>query len=429
MNRYNSYKDSGVEWIGEIPNHWKRIKLKHQYKIQKGRIPKNLYDEPKEGLIPYLSMDVLRGSNSYNFADLNDGVLVKKDEILILWDGSNSGEILKVEIDGILSSTMGVLNTVNCYLNKDFSFYQLKYNEAEIRNNTNGMGIPHVDGGYVRNLPVFVPPLNEQEQIVAYLDKKTSIVDTLIASKEEKINLLKENRTALINHAITKGLDPKVKLKDSGVEWIGEIPAHWLKTKIKRFCEVKDGTHDTPQYIDDIENSIPLVTSNSFRNGEIDFSLSKRISIEDWSEINKRSNVVKNDVIMSMIGSNIGNRVLIKTDESFSIKNVCLFKSSNSKKLNPKYLLFLIDSKYLKYQVDFNQKGGGQPFMSLDDLRNLIFPFPQLSEQNKIVEYLDTHTQEIDELISLEQKKIETLKEYRQALISEVVTGKIKVVK
>lgn len=203
MNRYSSYKDSGAEWIGEIPNHWKQIKLKHQYKIQKGRIPKNLYDEPKVGLIPYLSMDVLRGSNSYSFAELNDGVLVKKDEILILWDGSNSGEILKVEIDGILSSTMGVLNTVNCYLNKDFSFYQLKYNEAEIRNNTNGMGIPHVDGGYVRNLPVFVPPLQEQEQIVTYLDTHTQEIDELISLELKKIETLKEYRQALISEVVT----------------------------------------------------------------------------------------------------------------------------------------------------------------------------------------------------------------------------------
>jgi type I restriction enzyme S subunit len=129
-----------------------------------------------------------------------------------------------------------------------------------------------------------------------------------------------------------------------------------------------------------------------------------------------------------MIGSNIGNRVLVQTENPFSIKNVCLFKTSESKNLISKYLIYLIDSRFLKYQVDFNQKGGGQPFLSLDELRNLLFPFPLLLEQQQIVEYLDKHTEEIDTLIQLEQKKIDILKEYRQSLISEVVTGKIKVV-
>jgi type I restriction enzyme S subunit len=259
------------------------------------------------------------------------------------------------------------------------------------------------------------------------LDEKTELINRLISTKEQKITLLKEQRTSLINEVISKGLNPDVKMKDSGVEWVGEIPEHWVKTKISWVTQVKDGTHDTPKYVDDLFNSIPLVTSNSFVNGEIDFSKSKRISREDFVEINKRSDVTNGDIIMSMIGSNIGNKVLVKSKEEFSIKNVCLFKTSKSIKMTSKYLSFLLDSRFLKIQVENCQKGGGQPFMSLDDLRNLIFPYPNVEEQEQIVEYLETRTKVIDDLVSMEQKKINLLKEYRQSLISEVITGKIDV--
>ena len=159
MNRYQSYKSSGVEWIGDIPQKWNIIRLKHEYKIQKGKIPKVIHEENKDGLVPYLSMEVIRSSEYNSFVNKEEGVYVNGGQIIILWDGSNSGEIFKVNIDGILSSTMGVLNKVGNRLNEDFSFYFLKSSEPEIRNNTNGMGIPHVDGSYVRNLPIFIPPL------------------------------------------------------------------------------------------------------------------------------------------------------------------------------------------------------------------------------------------------------------------------------
>jgi len=411
MNRYSSYKDSGVAWIDEIPEHWKQIKLKHQFKIQKGKIPTILYDEFKDGLIPYLSMDVLRGSTSLNFTDANDGIFVSRHQILILWDGSNSGEIIKIENDGILSSTMGVLNTVNCYLNNEFSFYQLKYNEAEIRNNTNGMGIPHVDGGYVRNLPLFVPPLHEQEQIVSYLDKKTAIVDALIASKVQKINLLKENRTALINHVITKGLDPNVKLKDSGVEWIGEIPEHWEVKKIK-YCLNHISQKGTTKL-----NDIKISPENVESDTGICFNYHSEYEGEGMKFskgdilLNKLRVYLKKIVLTDCEGYSMGEMIVLRTINGFN-----------------KYFYFTLFNQLLINFWNTQANGVKLPRVSPDIILNTKTVFPPLDEQIVIVQYIDTHTQEIDELISLEGKKIATLKEYRQALISEVVTGKIKVV-
>ena len=443
MDRYDSYKDSGVKWIGEIPNGWNVTKLKYTKKdsknsfidgdwieskdlsddgiryITSGNIGEGKYKEQGSG---YISEDTF---NELNCTELFEGELVISRLFLPVGRSCilpNLNNRVITCVDNVVLRPKDSFNKF--YLN--YQFNSSRYSEfTELI--SRGVTLTRISRGMLGNNSIVVPPLSEQQQIVTFLDDKTQKIDSLIQQKEKKIELLKEKRTSLINHVVTKGLDPNVEMKDSGVDWIGEIPNHWSKTKISRFCEVKDGTHDTPKYIDISENSIPLVTSNSFVNGKIDFSKSKRISQEDYIEINKRSDVKLNDVIMSMIGSNIGNKVLVQTEKPFSIKNVCLFKTSNSKKLDSKYLIYLIESKYLKYQVDFNQKGGGQPFLSLDELRNLLFPFPQISEQQQIVEYLDNQTEEIDTLIQLEQKKIDTLKEYRQSLISEVVTGKIRV--
>jgi type I restriction enzyme S subunit len=232
MYQYNTYKDSGVEWIGEIPIHWSFVKLKYEYNIQKGKLPNEVFEESSEHLIPYLSMEFLRDKGEPKYVKQTGGVLINEGDLLILWDGSNSGEILKGK-RGILSSTTGVLKKTGIQINENYSFYILKCIEPEIRNNTVGMGIPHVDGDFIRSLSLLTPPLHEQEQIVAYLDEKTSQIDRLVQAKERKIALLKEYRSSLISRVVTKGLDPNVKMKDSGVEWIGEIPEGWNTSKLK----------------------------------------------------------------------------------------------------------------------------------------------------------------------------------------------------
>lgn len=443
MNRYNLYKDSGVEWIGEIPNHWGTTRIKYTSKDDKYSFidgdwieSKNLSDDG----IRYITTGNI-GEGKYKeqgkgyiseetFEELNCTEIYEGDLIISRLSLPVGRSCVLPHIHNkVVTSVDNVILRPTDHYDKYFLNYQFnspryfEYTELISR----GVTLTRISRGMLGNNPIVVPPLSEQQQIVSFLDTKTSLIDSLIEKTKRKIELLKEKRTSLINEVVTKGLNPNEEMKDSGVEWIGEIPSHWDRTKIKRHCEVKDGTHDTPQYLDIGENTVPLVTSNSFVKGEIDFTVSKHISFDDYLEINRRSNVTVDDIIMSMIGSNIGNRVLVKSSQPFSIKNVCLFKTSESDSLIPKYLIYLIDSKYLKYQIDFNQKGGGQPFLSLDELRNLLFPFPPLSEQKQIVKYLDKQTEEIDTLIQLEQKKIDTLKEYRQSLISEVVTGKIRV--
>ena len=426
MKPYPSYKDSGVEWIGKIPSDWKVTKHKYNLEILSGFPFNSKLFSNKKGFPLIRIRDITSGSlNTFYEGDYSDKYIVKKGDLLIGMDGDFNVRWWEGDL-GLLNQRCCSIKESST-LNRKWLFYLLP-NELKIINDlTYFTTVKHLSNNDIYDSKTILPIKETQTQIVSFLDNKTQKIDQLIDLTEKKIKLLKEQRTSLINHCITKGLNPNVEMKDSGIEWIGKIPSHWYRTKISRFCEVKDGTHDTPKFLDPNERTIPLVTSNSFINGEIDFTKSKHISIEDYTEINKRSDVQINDIIMSMIGSNIGNRVLVKTDSPFSIKNVCLFKTSKSVGLVPKYLLHLIDSKYLLYQVDFNQKGGGQPFLSLNELRNLIFPFPPENEQNQIVEHLDKLTQKVDTTIEIESQRIDLLKEYRQSLISEVVTGKIDV--
>lgn len=422
MKKYTTYKPSGIDWIGDIPEHWDLIKLKYEYKIQKGTLPKLVFDEYREGLIPYLSMDVLRGSETTSFIKQDDGVFIKNNQILILWDGSNSGEIIKVKNEGILSSTMGVLNKVGNRLIEDFSYYQLKSVEPEIRNNTNGMGIPHVDGLYVRNLSLFVPPIPEQHQIVQFLDEKTEIVDKLISTKERKIDLLKEQRTSLINQVITKGLDPDVEMKDSGVEWIGEIPEHWEVGRLVRFTlDHRQGYYSSEEYDDDGFRVVRI--TDIIENNKVVIENSPFYRLDKENE--ERYRLEKGDFLFQRTGSH--KKIGVFESDEPSIYGSFLIRFRFSKRINHKFLLHFLNSISYQHQINEQIHGGVNPNIHVENIKVCYTTIPSYDEQNEIVEYLDKQTKEIDDLVSLEQKKVEVLKEYRQSLISEVITGKIDV--
>jgi type I restriction enzyme S subunit len=425
MKQYNSYKPSGVEWIGDIPENWNLLKLKHEYKIQKGRIPKTISEKEDEGLVPYLSMEVLRGSDTSSFVSNEDGVFVSEGQTLILWDGSNSGEIIKVKKEGILSSTMGVLNKIGNKLNEDFSFYQLKSHEPEIRNNTNGMGIPHVDGQYVRSLVLLTPPLQEQEQIVNYLDEKITIIDKLISTKQRKVELLKEQRTTIINQVITKGLNSNVKMKNSGVEWIGEIPESWIVGKLNFYCDrIGDGLHSTPIYDDNGEYH--FINGNNIKNGKVIITENTR-KVNEVEFNNHFIKLSNSHTLLLSINGTIGN-VSYYNDEKVILGKSVGYINLKHSSVDIDFLYWLLLSKSIQNYFQYELTGTTIYNLSLNSIRKTPILIPSSKEQREIVEYLDNHTKDIDDLVCMEQKKIELLKEYRQSLISEVITGKIKVI-
>jgi type I restriction enzyme S subunit len=422
MNRYQSYKPSRIEWIGEIPNEWSTKRLTYSFKIQKGKIPSELLDEPIVNGLPYLSMDVLRVNEPNEFSIDKNIVEVKDGDIGILWDGSNSGEIIKINRNGILSSTVSLLTIIDKGLNKQFGYYLLKLFENDFKSNTTGMGIPHVNGNYVRESKIIIPPLQEQIQIVQFLDEKNQLIDNLISIKERKIVLLKEQRISIINQLVTKGLNPNVKMKDCGVDWIGEIPDNWSVFKVSRFTkEHRQGYYSTDGY--DNEGFRVVRITDLIENNKIIIENSPFYKLDKENE--ERYKLEKGDFLFQRTGSH--KKIGVFNSNEPSVYGSFLIRFRFSNKINHHYLLHFFNS--ISYQNQLNEQihGGVNPNIHVENIKVCYLTFPPLFEQSEIVKYLDFKTKEIDDLVQLEQKKIDLLKEYRQSLISEVVTGKFKV--
>jgi type I restriction enzyme S subunit len=278
----------------------------------------------------------------------------------------------------------------------------------------------------LNNFTSISPPLSEQKQIVSFLDDKTQKIDSLIQKKEKKIELLKEKRTSLINHVVTKGLDSNVEMKDSGVEWIGEIPSHWGSSKLG-FYTTKIGSGSTPRggsevYVD---SGIPFIRSQNVHFNGLRLDGVSYIKYEVHHSM-KGSTVVKEDVLLNITGGSIGRCCIVKVDGEMNVnQHVSIIRTTS--KLKNHFLNYILSCDLGQSQVRFNISGGNREGLTIEGIRDFQITLPPISEQEQIVKYLDKQTEEIDTLIQLEQKKIETLKEYRQSLISEVVTGKIRV--
>ena len=243
-------KNSGVEWIGEIPDDWESIRLKYIYSTTKAKLPKQFYDD--KNLTPYLSMDFIRDSINTEPVYAKDGDYCSEEDILILWDGSNAGEIVFNHPAGYAPSTTAILKKLSTQSLPVYDKFYLKALEDDLRRNTNGMGIPHVNGSYLNNSLFLLPPKSTQQRIASYLDKKCNKIEETIQKQQQVIEKLKAYKQSLITEAVTgkvkiangKACGEYESYKDSGVEWIGEVPEGWEVLPISLgFEEVKTKNH------------------------------------------------------------------------------------------------------------------------------------------------------------------------------------------
>jgi len=440
---YSEYKDSGISGLGSIPNHWEVMQLK---RTVDGCVNGIWGAEPKKDRNDTIVLRVADfdrpklsiQENGYTYRKLEDKDKItrklKRGDLLLEKSGGGAktlvGQVVLFDKDfeAVTSNFVAKMTPNegfnNRFLNYVFSrFYSDNINYCSIKQNT---GIQNLDSAAYLAEKFGFPLEQEQEKIANFLDHETAKIDTLIDKQQQLIKLLKEKRQAVISHAVTKGLNPNASMRDSGVEWLGDVPEHWFVVPLKRVCEVKDGTHDTPQYVDPSEESFPLITSKDFEGNDISFANSKYISKEDHLEVIKRSNTEVGDVLMSMIGGNIGKALIVKDHADFSIKNVALFKTVDSENL-AKYILYYLQSGLLDVQISLLGRGGAQGFLSLGDLRNLVFfKVPEI-ELEEIVASLDKKIIRFDNLIAKAKSAIGVMQERRTALISSAVTGKIDV--
>lgn len=432
MRKYDSYKDSGIEWIGEIPDHWEVSRIKFYLDYQKGRNPKELkFSESNESEI-YLSMDYLRGNPKQMLyvEDVENYVKVDENDILLLWDGSNAGEFI-LSKKGILSSTMAVLNLKN--IQKEYSWYFVKHFEPQLKKSTIGMGVPHVNGEELKNGLIALPTPEEQTAIANYLDRKTAEIDELIADKKRLLELYEEEKTAIINELVTgkkvwdgHAWTEPAEVKDSGIEWMGEIPEHWEEKKIGHCGKIVRGgsprpTGDPRYFFGDYIHWITVK--------EVTNAIGKYVvSTEEYltEEGSKHSRIIEPEtLLLSNSGATLGVPKISKIRGCINDGSVAFPELKSF--LNRDYLYYFFVSHTDIYREQM--AGNGQPNLNTEIIKSTFIPVPStIEEQTAIVEFIEIETLKVDAKKAKTEKLIELLTEYRTALISEVVTGKIKVI-
>jgi type I restriction enzyme S subunit len=436
MKKYDNCKDSGIEWIGEIPEHWELWKISHAFtRIGSGTTPESgnpIYHE--NGTINWL-----------NTGDLNDGILescAKKVTEKATQDYSS----LKVFPAGSLvmamyGATIGKTSIINfdtttnqacCVFCKDdiidlkFLQYWFTGNKEQVINLAIGGGQPNISQNILKDIRVCCPVIDEQTQIANYLDQKTSQIDQLINQKKRFIELLQEERTAVINQAVTKGLDPTVKMKDSGIEWLGEIPEHWVLKRVGSLSECITGYAFKSESFS-FENGIKIVrgdnvTENSLRWGD------KTRYWNEYSEVLNKFQLQKNDIVIGMDGSKVGkNYAYIEENDLplLLVQRVARIRSKNE--LIAKWIHYNIGSYNFKYYINLSKTDPAIPHITLKNITSYPISFPNIEELNSIIEKLSLKLMKLDETLIKSQQEIELLKEYKTALISEVITGKVDI--
>jgi type I restriction enzyme S subunit len=426
MKKYDNYKDSGVEWIGEIPEHWKVDKLNRIFQINTGFTPSTgnneFYDN---GEHDWITIRDLKGKYvSESKTKLTDLAVEEKTII-------SKGSLLysfKLSVGQMAFTTKDLFTNEAIFsispsdnLNLNYFYYLL--DRILIHNsNENIYGAKILNQELIKSAKLLVPNSEEQNQIANYLDQKTSQIDQLISQKKRFIALLQEERTAVINQAVTKGLDPTVKMKNSGIEWLGEIPEHW---EVKRMnfisSKIGDGLHGTPNYVE--ESNFPFINGNNIGQGEIIITeRTKFVSEEDY--INNQKPLTSNTILMSINGT-IGNLAYYKGESIMLGKSAAYINLESN--VNKEFIYYYLKSEIASDYINMELSGSTIKNLSLYSINKTPIPYPPTQEQFKIVNRIKIKTGEIETIISKSQQEIELLKEYKTALISEVVTGKVDV--
>ena len=443
MRCYPEYKESGVDWIGEMPRHWEVLKAKHVGSSNPSKNnPKTarLKDKPvvflpmervhTDGTIDQeLRLPYSRLKNGYTYFEEGDILIAKVTPCF------ENGKIVHIKN---LATSVGFGSTEFIVIRPELQrvfppFLYFIFRSDPLRSigkhfMTSAIGLKRVPTAFVENFQIPIPVYQEQTQIANFLDRKTEQIDELIRIKERQIELLQEQRTALINQVVTKGLDPNVEMKPSGVEWIGEIPGHWKVKRIKHLASlISKGT--TPTTIGRTildEGEIRFIKVENIVDNQIELKPENYIDAET-NQMLKRSQLKENDLLFVIAGATIGKVSLVKSSNLPANTNQAISFIRLHEKDLPEFVYYWLQSDNIQKIIWLNAVQSAQPNLSMEDLGNLYIPYPNIAEQHRIVNHITDKTQTIVQLLQQAYKQIERLKEYRQSLISEAVTGKIDV--
>lgn len=437
MKKYPYYKKSDVKWIGHIPEHWEISKIKYQSEINREALSDKT-DEDYE--LQYIDIGNVNSEGKiselqkYLFKDAPSRArrIVKKNDVLISTVRTYLKAITSIDDemdDNVICSTGFAVLSPTDTIDPSYLAYLVRSDIYidEIVSRSTGVSYPAINASQIGDLECILPPLNEQKKIGLFLKSKSQEIENLIQKQLKFVELLEQQRQLIITAAVTKGLNPNVKMKDSGIEWIGEIPEHWNRSKLKYLTKkIIDGTHHTPKYKDEGIPFLRVTDITQSKGKEINLENVKYISEEEHKELISRCKPEKGDLLVSKNGT-IGIPKVVDWEWDFSIfVSLCLIKMDKSK-LNPYFCSYFFESSLVDEQIAFGSKKSTIMNLHLDKVKEFFIFIPNLKEQEEIVKNLNLSTKKYDVLIKNVQNQIEKLKEYRQSLIYEAVTGKIDV--
>lgn len=436
---YPLYKDSEVEWIGQIPDDWKVMRLGMLGIFTSSGIDKKI-NEDEQSVKMVNFMDIYNNNsfllnNTRTFMTVSCPPTkakehqVRKGDLLFLPSSETQVDLgASALVDEELPNTVFSYHLVRFQFFYDIYHSYKKYlcNNHYVLNqfSKNGKGTTRqiIGRNVFRNIKVMIPSISEQKRIVSFLDNKIKLIDELIEKTKQKIELLKEKRTSLINHSVTKGLNSDVEMKDSGIEWIGKIPTHWKISKFKydTITPVRYGLNiGSDRYTDE---GVRFIRITDLDDWGILSSENGKYLIE--SDVGDEFLLNKYDLLLCRSGHTVGKSYLHLLNGKYTSGGY-LVRFNFGNYYSSKFIFYITKTHFYCNWIFINTIISTIENVNGEKYSNFDYPKPPLSEQQQIVDYLDSQTQKIDTLIKKENKRIELLKEYRQSLISEAVTGKI----
>ena len=399
--KYAEYKASGFKAFGQIPNHWDVLNLRYVFDfLNEKRFPlSSLERAEKKGQYPYYGAS--------GIIDYVDEYILNEKTILIAEDGANLLS-RSTPLAFIAQGKYWVNNHAHILKPKNlqFNFWTYFLQSLDFTIYITGSAQPKLSRENLGDVVVLKPSLNEQQIIANFLDHETTKIDHLIEKQQQLIELLKEKRQAVISHAVTKGLNPNVPMKDSGVEWLGEVPEHWDILKLSAIADITRlaGYEYTEYWQSDDDGEIIAIRGQNIRfNKLVNLDTAERITNKLSMRL-KRSRLYKNDIAFPCVGT-IGNAVLINESDKYHI-NQNIAKLTPNLKIHPLYLVFFLNSLICLESALFLNTSDAQPSILVGNLRKVKIAFPSINEQIEIAENINEQLKQIDGLIFESNKMI-----------------------
>ncbi|MGV6809447.1 MAG: restriction endonuclease subunit S [bacterium] len=410
---YPEYKDSGLEWLGDLPEHWLCKKLKWEISARSGVDEKN--DNGSFDL--YGANGLIGATNTTSIVDNHGTVVVGRV--------GSAGSVNYIPYKSGVSDNALIINNYKFDCPR-FDYYLLVSLALEELVSKNAQ--PLITATNIRDIKTSVTNCLSERQIIAdFLDHETAKIDRLIEKQQQLITLLKEKRQAVISHAVTKGLNPDAPMRDSGVEWLGEVPAHWVIAQLKfNTLEIQTGPFGSQLHADDyVINGIPLINPAHIITGKI--VPDNRVSVDEKTQDRlSRYKLCEGEIIFARRGE-LGRCAIVNKNQEGWLCGTGSLKAQLSARLIPEYAYLLITSEGVVSELSLESKGSTMDNLNTETLGRVRIPVPPNSEQNDILQYVESIAGKYEKLIKNSEYVIELLQERRTALISAAVTGKIDV--